>query len=102
MKITLSLFRSFLGISAAAMLMFGCAEMQTEGGSSGNGGTVSSSAPASTVNSANVASGHFGDSLKACLSRIPSGSSDSQRMLAELTCQRDEDARKSINAVPGN
>ena len=102
MKTTFRLFRSFLGISAAAMLMFGCAELQTDGGGSPSMGSGSSGASSAPVSSSDVASGHYGDTLEACLARIPSGSTDSQRMLAELTCQRDEDARKSINAVPGN
>ncbi len=98
MKNTLSLFRSFLGISAAALLMFGCAEMQMEGGSSGSSGYGSTS----SASSSDVASGTYGDSLEACMGRIPSGSTDAQRMLATGTCQRDEDARQSIMAVPGN
>lgn len=102
MKTTLFLFRSFLGISAAALLMFGCAEMQMEGGGSGSGGSGYSSAPSAPVSSSDVASGHYGDTLEACLSRIPSDSTDAQRMLATTTCQRDEAARKSIEAVPGN
>ena len=100
MKIRLSLVRMFLGISAAALLLAGCAEMQSGGGSSESyGSSPSSSAP---VSSPDVASGHYGDSLKACLARIPDNSTDSQRMLAEATCKRDEAARQSIEAVPGN
>lgn len=102
MKTTLSLFRSFLGISAAALLMVGCAEMQMEGGGSGSSGSGYSTATPAPVSSADVASGHYGDDLNACLSRIPSSSTDAQRMLATSTCQRDEAARKSIDAVPGN
>jgi hypothetical protein len=97
MKNTLSLFRSFLGISAAALLMFGCAEMQMEGGSSGSSGYGGSSA-----SSSDVASGTYGDSLEACMGRIPSNATDGQRMFATGTCQRDEDARQPIMAVPGN
>ena len=102
MKTTLSLFRSILGISAVGLLMFGCAEMPMEGGGSGSGGSEYSSASSAPVSSSDVASGHYGDSLDACLSRIPSDSTDAQRMLATTTCQRDEAARKSIEAVPGN
>ena len=100
MKNTRSLFSRFLGISAAAMLMFGCAEMQMESGGSGSGGYGSGSASPSA--STDVASGTYGDSLEACLGRIPSNSTDGQRMFATGTCQRDEDARQSIMAVPGN
>ena len=96
MKMTDFFVRSFLGISASALLIAGCAEMQ---GSSSSIGAPSSSTP---VSSANVASGHYGDTLETCRGRIPSNSTDSQRMLAEVTCQRDEGARQSIEAVPGN
>ena len=97
MKINAFFVRSFLGISAAILVMAGCAEMQPNPG--GLGASSSSSAP---VSSANVASGHYGDTLGSCLGRIPSDSTDSQRMLAEITCQRDEENRQSIEAVPGN
>ena len=102
MKNRLFLFRSFLGISSAALLMFGCAEMQMGGGSSGSGGAGLGSASSAPVSSSDVASGHYGDTLEACLGRIPSNATDSQRMLAEGTCKRDEAARQSIKAVPGN
>jgi len=100
MKNTLSLFSRFLGISAAALLMFGCAEMQMEGGSSGSSGYGYGSG--SSASSSNVASGTYGDSLEACMGRIPSNATDGQRMFATGTCQRDEDARQPIMAVPGN
>ena len=98
MKNTRSLLLSFLGISAATFLMFGCAEMEMQGGGSGGSGSASSGA----VSSADVASGHYGDSLEACLGRIPSNATDGQRMFATGTCQRDENARQPIMAVPGN
>ena len=100
MKNTRSLLSCFLGISAVALLMFGCAEMQMEGGSSGS----SSSGYGSTSSAASpdVASGTYGDSLDACLGRIPSNATDGQRMVAKTTCQRDEAARQPIEVVPGN
>ena len=97
MKINAFFVRSFLGISAAILVMAGCAEMQPNPG--GLGASSSSSAP---VSSANVASGHYGDTLETCLDRIPNDSTDSQRMLANVSCQRDEENRQSIKAVPGN
>jgi len=96
------IFGSFLSISAAALLFFGCAEMQMDGGSTGMSDDDSRTESSAPVSSTDVASGHYGDTLEACLSRIPSDSTDSQRMLAELTCQRDEEARQSIQNVPGN
>ena len=100
MKNTRSLLSCFLGISAAAFLMFGCAEMPMEGGSSGSSSGGSGST--SSVASPDVASGTYGDSLDACLGRIPSNATDGQRMIATGTCQRDENARQPIMAVPGN
>jgi hypothetical protein len=48
-----------------------------------------------------VSTGTQGDSLEACLARIPSGSSEGQRMLATLSCERDAKARTPIDVVPG-
>ncbi|MGH7255917.1 MAG: hypothetical protein ACREI3_09080 [Nitrospirales bacterium] len=42
------------------------------------------------------------DTLEACLARIPKVASDGQRMMAEQSCERDEGARESIQAVPGS
>jgi len=87
--------------AVAAGWLAGCATQ--EGGSAE---TMSGSAPASVSSesrgmTANPASGTAGDSLQACLDRIPSGASSGQRMMAEQSCQRDEAVRKSILAVPG-
>lgn len=41
-----------------------------------------------------VASGTQGDSLDACMARIPSDATEGQRMLAEDTCQRDQSLRR--------
>ncbi len=48
-----------------------------------------------------VAAGRFGDTLQACLNRIPKGASAGQRMMAELSCERDQANRQAIEAVPG-
>ena len=101
MNTRLSLLIRLLGICAAISLMFGCAEMQN--GSSGtSGGSGSYADSGGGVANTNAASGTQGDTLEACLARIPSDSTDSQRMFAELTCQRDEKARHPIKVVPGN
>jgi hypothetical protein len=47
-----------------------------------------------------VSPGAVEDSLKACLARIPENASMGQRMLAELTCQREEESRKSYQRAP--
>jgi hypothetical protein len=90
-------------ISLATMTM-GCAEMNG-GATSGKGSTTpaGSSGGASAVTSGptRVSQGTQGDSLEACLARIPSDASAGQRMVAERTCQRDAENRASIDAVPG-
>ncbi len=48
-----------------------------------------------------VAAGAVEDSLKACLARIPTGTTPGQRMIAEQSCQRDETGRHAMQAVPG-
>jgi hypothetical protein len=48
-----------------------------------------------------VASGAVEDSLKACLARIPKVATAGQRMIAEQGCERDEDERQAMRAVPG-
>jgi hypothetical protein len=48
-----------------------------------------------------TASGAVEDNLKHCLKRIPKDSSAGQRMMAEQGCGRDQESRKSIDAVPG-
>ena len=60
------------------------------------------SAPSvSTEKGGIVASGAVEDTLRACLSRIPTDASIGQRMIAEESCQRDEMDRKVIQTVPG-
>lgn len=64
-----------------------------------------STAPAATsapeVVPGPVAAGSFGDTLQACMNRIPKGASAGQRMMAELSCERDQTNRQAIEAVPG-
>ena len=92
----------------AAMSLFtlslGCAQMN--GGSTSGAGSSTPSgsngaAGAETTGPNRVSQGTQGDSLSACLARIPSDASAGQRMFAERTCQRDAENRASIDAVPG-
>lgn len=41
-----------------------------------------------------VAAGTHGDSLEACMARIPKDATTGQRMLAEETCRRDQSTRR--------
>ncbi len=97
----LTLFASF----SLMTFTLGCAEMNT--GSGDPAGTAASSPAGTSTQSAvntgpnRVSTGVQGDTLEACISRIPSNSSDSQRMLATLSCERDAKARSPIDAVPG-
>ena len=90
----------------AAMILFtvslGCAQMNG-GSTSGAGSSTPSngSVSAEATGPNRVSQGTQGDSLSACLARIPSDATAGQRMLAERTCQRDAANRASIDAVPG-
>ncbi len=48
-----------------------------------------------------TASGAVEDNLKTCMGRIPKNASVGQRMMAEQGCERDQETRKSLDAVPG-
>ncbi|HBP86078.1 MAG TPA: hypothetical protein PKK23_05365 [Nitrospirales bacterium] len=98
---TLFLYASF----GFATLTMGCAEMNG-GATTGAGGPAASPASraettAVTTGSTRVSSGTQGDTLEACISRIPSDATDGQRMIATMSCERDAKARTSIDAVPG-
>jgi len=85
-------------ICGATILIAGCA---ASGGGTGGSGSPSSSTMAEPANPQRPASGTAGDTLQACLARIPSGATRGQRMIAEESCKRDDAARKAIEAVPG-
>ncbi len=53
-----------------------------------------------TDRTGDVSPGAVEDALKACLARIPEHASVGQRMLAELTCQREEETRKTYQRAP--
>jgi len=90
---------------ATLTLTMGCAEMNGRS-TAGKGSTTPSASSGETsavVTSGptRVSQGTQGDSLEACLARIPGDASAGQRMVAERTCQRDAENRTSIDAVPG-
>ncbi|MCA9453017.1 MAG: hypothetical protein H6750_15055 [Nitrospiraceae bacterium] len=97
--------RMFLYASLGlATLTMGCAEMN--GGATGASGSPASpssntEAKAVTTGPTRVSTGTQGDTLEACLSRIPSDATAGQKMLATMSCERDAKARTSIDAVPG-
>ncbi len=49
-----------------------------------------------------TASGAVEDNLKTCMGRIPKDASAGQRMMAEQGCGRDQETRKSLDAIPGH
>ena len=84
-------------------LSLGCAEMNG-GSTSGAASSDPSNGSASpeTTGANRVSQGTQGDSLAACLDRIPSDASAGQRMIAEGTCQRDAakgHSRRSLQAL---
>ena len=94
--------RSGLMILAIGSVMLLAACASTDSGAPGTGAGPSdavSTAPA--TGAAAIASGAVGDSLEACLARLPKGASAGQRMIAEESCKRDEADRKTFRAVPG-
>ncbi len=87
---TTSLFGiRLMSIFAFAFLGFGCAEYNMGSGSG------------PTTGAERAASGTPGDTFQACLNRIPSTATQGQRMLAKLSCERDDRNRQAIKAVPG-
>jgi len=89
-----------LVILIASALLSGSCAMQ-EGGAPMSG-TISTAAPSTSVGgSENAASGTQGDTLQACMARIPRDASAGLRMIAEQSCERDEANRKAILSVPG-
>lgn len=95
-------FWTFISLSALTM---GCAEMKggtTAGGKSTTPPSATSAdTTAETTGPSRVSQGTQGDSMEACMARIPSDATSGQRMLAERTCQRDANTRSPILAVPG-
>ena len=99
-----SSIRILFGTIVLAAMASGCAEYghgrKAGGTSAGNESPATAGAvPATGPNRA--AAGHAGDTLEACLARIPKDASAGQRMLAEKSCERDHANRKPIDQVPG-
>jgi len=87
-----------------ATLSMGCAQMNggsPAGKESSEPTTSNSGISAVNTGPKRVSQGTQGDSLDACLSRIPSDASAGQRMIATGTCERDAANRTSIDVVPG-
>ncbi len=90
--ITVRFTPMMLPLIAAALLLASCASPQAGGPTQAASAVPLAEQPAA---------GTFGDSLKACMDRIPTGASAGQQMFAEASCRRDAAARASIDAVPG-
>ena len=92
------------GTIGLATLTMGCAEMNA-GSTAGTGSSdpMTSNGAVSAVNTGakRVSQGTQGDSLAACLARIPESASAGQRMIATGTCERDAANRNPIDVVPG-
>lgn len=57
--------------------------------------------PATTIPGYAIAAGASEDSLQACLARIPKDATTGQRLMAELSCRRDDGDRKPFQATLG-
>lgn len=86
-------------MAASLTLLAGVPALPTEAADQSSGKSTPS---ASTAGLGIAASDAVGDTLKACLARIPKDSSAGQRTIAEQGCGRDEGNRKLIQAVPGH
>lgn len=86
-------------MGASLALLVGFPALPAQAGDQSSGKSTPS---ASTAGLSIAASDAVGDTLKACLARIPKDSSAGQRMIAEQGCGRDEGNRKSIQSVPGH
>lgn len=93
---------------AALALSIGCTETSSQEVKQSSGAAAPAVASAADGTAAGVvtgvgamAAGAVGDTLQACLARIPADASAGQRMIAEQSCGRDQGDRKMIQAVPG-
>ena len=91
--------RFLLTVFALGIITSGCEHMQADVGSAPGETPKVGAAPATGPNQ--IAHGAQGDSLEACLARIPANATASQKMLAETTCQQDAKRRSLIEQVPG-
>lgn len=101
MKTTAGFFVVALSI---AVLSAGCETYMKTGQGPGAHGelTAGESRDATPLTGPNrPAPGTFGDTLEACLARIPADASPAQRMLAEDTCRRNAERQRPIELVPG-
>lgn len=94
------------GIMTLTLMLSGCAQYGI--GSGKGGGAVSSSSPsgsspaaALTTGPHRISAGSQGDTMEACLARIPQNATAGQKMLAEKSCERDRNYRHPIDQVPG-
>ena len=90
---------TLLLFAASATFMGACATPYTESSVPGATPAEARSTPVGGAGAA--ASGTQGDSLQACLSRIPQDASAGQRLIAQRSCERDDAERKEIEIVPG-
>jgi len=94
---TIVRFEALLLLAVSAAFTAACATPSTESSAPDAAPTETLSTPSRGA----AASGTPGDSLQACLARIPKDASAGQRLIAERSCARDEAERKEIDIVPG-
>lgn len=88
---------SSLVLALAALILWRLSIPSAHAADQISGESASSASPVGL----GIASGAAEDTLKACLARIPRDASAGQRMIAEQGCERDQEDRKLIQAVPG-
>lgn len=90
---------ALLLFAASAAFMGACATLYPESPAPDAPPVEAPSAPSGRAGAA--ASGTQGDSLQACLRRIPQDATAGQRLIAQRSCERDEAERKELEIVPG-
>ena len=85
-------------IGSAVILLFGLLALPV---SAADKPSTKPAAPPAAVTGSGVAACAVEDSLQAFLARIPKDATTGQRMVAELSCRRDETDRKPFQATGG-
>jgi hypothetical protein len=93
--------KGFLRQTMMVTVLTGVAWLSAAAVQAGDQPAAAKASQAPTESMDTIASGAVEDNLKTCLARIPKDSSAGQRMIAEQTCERDDEGRQTYRSVPG-
>lgn len=94
---TITQFRMSTIIFASFLLVAGLPALSTLAADQSSSGTMPSAYEEAR---GAMAAGAVEDSLKACLARIPQDASTGQRMIAEQSCEQDQETRQLVQDAP--